>query len=308
MKITKAKIAFFIIIDVIFLIVLSYFIPVSHKTFFDFEDGIPQTILAEYRQFANETAYMRSIEVNGKTWHYKVAGKGRPLLLLHGMGGESDFWWQQFQHYAGDFTVIAPTYPEADSLTELADGVLAILDHEKTDRTVVMGTSLGGYLTQYLLSVAPQRFERAAFLNTFPPNDILNKKNRWQGLALRIMPGIVVMSVYRKGLEKMVIPASGDSPLLRAHVMPLSYGGMTKSQLYGRYLCVMEKFTPPTPTIPLLIVDADNDPLVPAEVRELLVATYPEAKRVTLHKTGHFPYISQPQEFYAAVDPFLKQR
>lgn len=72
---------------------------------------------------------------------------------------------------------------------------------------------------------------------------------------------------------------------------------MRKAQVAGRYKCVVEKFDAPVNTsVPLLIIEAGNDPLVEETLREGLKSAYPQAKVVTVDN-GHFPYISTP-EFY----------
>ncbi len=281
-----------------------YLLPSSkHSTFEEFSQDIAPETIAAYRAFAERP--VRQLRRNDLVWTYRIHGNGPALLLLHGMGGDADLWWQQFQYYEKHFTVIAPTYPAARTLQELSQGIIDILDAEDVDRTIVMGTSLGGYLTQYLLATYPQRFERAALLNTFPPNNMIAEKNRMQGWALRFLPEPVVFSIYRSGLENRVLPASQQSPLLRAHLLTLASGKMTGEQLYARYLCVIEPFQPKAPPIPMLIVDSDNDPLVNEQLREMLAQTYPEARRITLHQVGHFPYVSHRDQFHRAVDGFL---
>ncbi len=44
----------------------------------------------------------------------------------------------------------------------------------------------------------------------------------------------------------------------------------------------------------LSAIEADNDPLVPPVLRDLLRETYPSARVVTLQQVGHFPYLNEP--------------
>lgn len=300
------KILYIIIAAFALFVAALYNLPSSMReaaSFADFSQQVAPETIAAYNAFRERP--VKRLERNGQVWTYRKEGSGPALLLLHGMGGDADLWWQQFERFEKHFTVIAPTYPPVRTLQGLSEGIIDILDAENIDRTIVMGTSLGGYLTQYLLAQHPQRFERAALLNTFPPNTIIAEQNRFQGWALRLLPEPVVFSIFRAGLEKRVLPASQNSPLLRAHLMTLASGGMTKEQLYARYLCVMESFQPAAPSIPMLIVDSDNDPLVSEPLREMLAGTYPHAKRVTLHERGHFPYLSHRDQFHNAIDEFL---
>ncbi|MBW7856983.1 MAG: alpha/beta hydrolase [Leptonema sp. (in: Bacteria)] len=306
----KVRPQFLVLSGIALIIVSLYLFPREVKSFDQIENQLPElpaTTLTNYQQFKeNPNFQIKTVESFGRSYQYRIGGSGKPLLLLHGMGGTSDFWWQQFLHYQNQFTVIAPTYPPVNTLEELSAGILAILDKEKLTDVTVIGTSLGGYLAQYLVAQNPNQFSKVILSNTFPPNDILLAKNRWQGLALRIAPEWLVWKIYKGGLEKMVIPASNNSPLVALFTLSLAYGEMSQAQLIGRYECVMERFKTVEPKLPTMILEADNDPLVPQEVRQLLITTYSNAKLVTLHQVGHFPYLSNPDLFHEAVDTFIR--
>lgn len=238
------------------------------------------------------------LTVEGKDWEYLAIGEGNEtVLLLHGMTGSYDIWWQQIEALKTNYRVIAVTYPAANSLVEMEAGVLAILENEGVTNFHVVGTSLGGYFTQYLVSKHPDRITSAVFSNTFPPNDIIKEKNGTIGAAIPYLPEWLVMNVLRGSFEASIYPASGNDEMTLAFLNEISYGRMRKAQVAGRYKCVVEKFEAPSnTTVPLLIIEANNDPLVEEALREGLKSTYPQAKVVTVDN-GHFPYIAEP-EFY----------
>jgi len=210
------------------------------------------------------------------------------------MTGSYDIWWQQIEALRADYRVIALTYPAAGSLAELEKGVLAILEQEGVTRFSVVGTSLGGYFAQYLVARHPERVEQAVFANTFPPNDLIKQKNGAIGGLIPYLPEWLVMNVLRGSFEGSIYPTSGNDELTLAFLNEISAGRMRKAQVAGRYQCVVEKFEPAANTkIPILIIEASNDPLVEAELREQLKATYPAAKVVTVDN-GHFPYLATP--------------
>lgn len=236
--------------------------------------------------------------VDGKDWEYLAIGSGEEtVLFLHGMTGSYDIWWQQINALKENYRVISVTYPAANSLREMEAGVLAILEQEGAENFHVVGTSLGGYFTQYLVSQHPDRITSAVFSNTFPPNDIIKEKNGTIGAAIPYLPEWLVMNVLRGSFETSIYAASGNDEMTLAFLNEISYGRVRKAQVAGRYKCVVEKFDPPTDTIvPLLIIEASNDPLVEEALRESLKPTYPQAKVITVDN-GHFPYIATP-EFY----------
>lgn len=238
------------------------------------------------------------LTVDGKDWEYLAIGEGNEtVLFLHGMTGSYDIWWQQIEALKTNYRVIAVTYPAANSLVEMEAGVLAILENEGVTNFHVVGTSLGGYFTQYLVSKHPDQITSAVFSNTFPPNDLIKEKNGTIGAAIPFLPEWLVMNVLRGSFETSVSPASGNDEMTLAFLNEISYGRMRKAQVAGRYKCVVEKFdAPANTTVPLLIIEASNDPLVEETLREGLKTTYQQAKVITVDN-GHFPYIATP-EFY----------
>ena len=52
-----------------------------------------------------------SVEVNGIRLHYRVAGSGPTVLLLHGFTGAGAWWNPLFEGLAKDYTTIVPDLP-----------------------------------------------------------------------------------------------------------------------------------------------------------------------------------------------------
>jgi len=65
----------------------------------------------------------RSAEVDGVKLHYLTAGKGSPLILLHGYAETSRMWKPIMPLLAGRFTVIAPDLPGIGDSAIPADGL-----------------------------------------------------------------------------------------------------------------------------------------------------------------------------------------
>ncbi|MBK8420792.1 alpha/beta hydrolase [Candidatus Villigracilis saccharophilus] len=249
------------------------------------------------------------LEVNGVEWEYLAMGEGEEtILFLHGMTGAYDIWWHQLEALQSDYRVIAVTYPAVNTLAELDAGVMSILEAEGVDKFNVVGTSLGGYFAQYLVAHHPDRILRAVFSNTFPPNDLIAEKNKTIGTALPFLPEWLVIDVLRGSFASSVYPASGNDELTLAFLNEISYGRMSKAQVVGRFHCVVEKFEAPdlnTLGIPVLIVEADNDPLVELALREQLKAVYPTAEVQIFSGVGHFPYLNRASEYTKILADFL---
>lgn len=251
---------------------------------------------------------VRTLDVGGVEWEYLVLGeKYETILFLHGMTGAYDIWWQQMEALQDEYRVISVTYPEVDSLEELEQGVMAIFEAEGIEHFYLVGSSLGGYFAQYLVARHPHTVLGAVFANTFPPNEIIAENNKTIGLLLPYLPEWLVMNVLSGSIETGVFPASGYSELVRAFGLEQTNGRMSRAQVLGRYRCVVEPFEAPDIAalgISVMIIEADNDPLVEKSLRAQLKETYPTAETVTLNN-GHFPYLSMPEEYTSNLKTFF---
>ncbi len=289
--------------------VSAYLIPVPKMSLADLYAGVDEATVQSLVDF--RARGVSTLEVNGASWTYYAGGQGpRAILFLHGMAGAYDIWWQQLSGFEEDFRVVSVTYPPLHSLGDLSRGVLAILEKEGLRKVNVVGTSLGGYLAQYLAAEHPEVIEKAVFANTFPPNDIIREENKTIGPLLPCLPAWLVLGQFRRSVLTQVVPAANGSELVRAYQLEQSYGGMTKDQFVARFHCVIDPFEAPDPVasgIEVMIIESDNDPLVEARLREMLRETYPSAAVHTFHGTGHFPYLNEPAQYAEVLSDFFGQ-
>ncbi len=289
---------------------IVYFWPAPRKDFAELFAAVePQTrqSLLDFRA----QRPLRRIRVDGQTWEYTAFGEGETaILFLHGMTGAYDIWWRQMEALSGQHRVVSLTYPPVNTLEGLSRGALAVLDAEGITRAAVAGSSLGGYLAQYLLAQHPERIEKAALGNTFPPNDLLRRKNEGRIRALPFLPEWLVMRVFRSHFEAKIYPAAGYSELVLAYMLEQAAGRMSKAQAAARAKAAIEPFALPNPAaagIPVMIIEADNDPLVEPALREQLRAAYPAAEVHTLHAAGHFPYLNAAETYTGLLRAFLER-
>ncbi len=288
-----------------------YLWPVPEKSLRELarEYPVPEERLRSLERFRQEHP-PKHLNVDGVTWEYIAVGQGEEaLLFLHGMAGAYDIWWQQIEAFSPRYRVVSVTYPAVPSLEGLARGLEAILDREGVGRVTAVGSSLGGYLTQYLMATRPQRLRRAVLGNTFPPNDLYPKRYKPVLTIGPWLPEWAVLSVFRSGFYTRIHPTS-RSNLLLVYLLEQSYGRMRKADVLARGRCVMETFEPPDPAalgIPVLIIESNNDPLVPPELRAQLKAQYPTARVFTFEDAGHFPYVNRAPEYNRVLEEFLNE-
>jgi pimeloyl-ACP methyl ester carboxylesterase len=225
------------------------------------------------------------------------------------MGGAYDIWWQQIEALKGDYRIISTTLPTVNSLEKATNGLLKILEQEGVEKVTVIGTSMGGYLAQYFLQQHPDKLDKLVLGNTFPPNHILKAENEGLRKWVPFIPEWVIMRGFRKNASEKVVPSSENSPLVEAYLHEQYSGYMRKKQFIGRMDVVLDYYEPKLSSthtsIPTLIIDSDNDPLIKPELQQELKELYPGATVFTFEGTGHFTYLNRPIQYVNVLKGFL---
>jgi pimeloyl-ACP methyl ester carboxylesterase len=94
------------------------------------------------------------LNYNSKTISYTVHGEGEAIMLVHGFGEQADVWKNQYEIFDG-YRLIIPQLPGTGdsqmiddmSMEGMAACLLAILDKENISQCIMIGHSMGGYIT-----------------------------------------------------------------------------------------------------------------------------------------------------------------
>lgn len=89
---------------------------------------------------------------------YRIAGKGKPVVLIHGFGEDGNIWDKQVGFLKDHFQLIIPDLPgsgrssvlsqqPAAGIEDYAEVIKSILNEEGIEQCIMFGHSLGGYIT-----------------------------------------------------------------------------------------------------------------------------------------------------------------
>jgi pimeloyl-ACP methyl ester carboxylesterase len=122
---------------------------------------------------------------------YYVAGQGQPVVLLHGFGEDSAIWKEQVAFLQPHFQLIIPDLPGSGqsemaddmSLEGLADGIHDLLDGEGISTCILIGHSMGGYVTLAFVEKYSDRLKGFGLFHSTAFADSEEKKaNRQKGI------------------------------------------------------------------------------------------------------------------------------
>lgn len=121
------------------------------------------------------TSPMPETRGSGVRIRYYVAGRGEPVVLIHGYGASVVTNWRMsgcMDALAGQYRVLAPDlrghghsekplHASDYSTSQLAEDVLAVLDNEGIGAARIVGYSMGGMVALHLLLEFPDRVRAA---------------------------------------------------------------------------------------------------------------------------------------------------
>ncbi len=100
----------------------------------------------------------KTFRYNNADIFYRIEGEGKPVMLLHGFGEDSQIWDKQAEFLKEQYQIFLPDIPGSGNsgilqhvsevaITDYADCMYALLQHENIAQIIMLGHSMGGYIT-----------------------------------------------------------------------------------------------------------------------------------------------------------------
>ena len=101
----------------------------------------------------------KTISYQDKKIFYRSVGSGDPVMLVHGFGEDGNVWDKQVEYLERNYHLIVPDLPGSGrseiidnmSMEEMAEVLHVIIHEENIDKCIVIGHSMGGYITLALV-------------------------------------------------------------------------------------------------------------------------------------------------------------
>lgn len=286
------------------------------------------------------------VDANGLQTYVLESGPqdGPVVLLLHGFGGSTFSWRDQFDALAeAGYRAVAfdrPPYGLSAKTGDLplsqqgqAEFTAAVMDALGIDSAVLVGHSMGGGVIGQFAALYPERVTGLAFVDGAPAVDDGSAETRRGGGGLLGVPSFV------SGLMQFPPFERWGQILLRAFLKPDALTGLQTSAYYDpadvtpevaagyqRQLQVQSwdegfiqlltgmngGFAALTPdqlaawAMPVAIFWGENDTWVPLAAGERLREALPTAQWFVYPETGHLPMEEQPSDFNRDLLAFLQ--
>jgi 3-oxoadipate enol-lactonase len=263
---------------------------------------------------------MKFIKIRELKLAYFEAGRGIPLVLIHGFPLNHRLWEQQFAALTETARLIAPDLPghgESDSrsgpywMEQVAQDVNDLLDVLEIKVPVVLcGLSLGGYMLGQFYERYGNQLAGLIFTATRASGDSPEAKlNRDRLVSIAREAG--VNALVEAVLPKFLAPKTYQT---RPELVEQVRGIMQAASLDGVVGDLLGMRARPDTfdmirkiRLPTLVIHGTEDQLIPVSEGELIRDTIPGARMVTIPEAGHLPNLEQPELFNLAVREFISQ-
>ncbi len=253
------------------------------------------------------------LEVDGLHVRYVDAGSGRPLLLMHGLGGAIESWTNNIDALAKEMRVIAldlPGFGYSDkpkmsyTIKFYADFIAKFVKQLGVAPLAIVGSSLGGHVACELAIMHPDIVSKLVVISppgalprSFKGTPALKKYVRMLEAksvtevkkALFAVDGKPAADEYAKIVfEKLAMPGAKEAFLS-------ALKGSAQAPRLNRRLSKIR--------MPMMVLWGKDDIMIPAKYVAPFVGMK-NSKIVLLENCGHRPHVDRPEVFNRLVADF----
>jgi len=262
---------------------------------------------------------------------YRVIGKGRPIVIAHGLYGSSDNWMSVAKELSENYEVIlvdlrnhgqSPHSP-SHSYSDLADDLFELFNKLGLSQASLIGHSMGGKAAmQFALNhpdklkslivvdispksyadangYAPQAKEHFGILSALRelPLSELTSRAEAEALLANKIPSIQIRQFLLKNLDRDENNKFSWKLNLNAlwQKLPALMGGIKTPENYI-----------PIQGFPVLFIKGELSPYIDLETdKPTINELFPAAQIISIPEAGHWVHAEQPRLFIQAIEGFL---
>jgi len=248
---------------------------------------------------------LSALDVLGTQIELFTAGEGAPLLFLHGIDGIEGAA-PLLRELARDFTVLAPSHPgfgtsqrppDLNRVDDLGYFYLDLMDTLGLRRSMIVGSSFGGWVATEILTKEP---DRATGLVLLSPLGLRTADRREQHVADIFMLSRQELNA-RLNRDEPALSSLPEARLRRAmrNDEALSLYGWTPYMYNPKLADRLHRISCRT-----LILWGEADAIVEPAYRNAFAAALPAADTSLIEAGGHRLHADQPQALAARIAAF----
>lgn len=253
--------------------------------------------------------------------HYESIGEGKPIVLIHGFTNFGLSWAQQVPLlvHSGYRVILPDLYghglsqpaEQVTTVSDLAEGILALLDHLSVERTVICGLSLGGMVAQQLAIDWPARVEALIIANsraTFAEPALIEAVAGWIKLFEQPDgPRKRLQSTWANMLNESFRQSAAGRATFAAWSQALSEVPGSSLANVARGMNLFDvRHRLGSVRAPALVISGGHDKLFTPEQSREIAEGIPGAEFQLIPDAAHISSLDSPDQFNALLLGFLQ--
>ncbi len=250
---------------------------------------------------------------------YRKYGSGQPLIILHGLFGQSDNWNTLAKQFAdGGFEVYIVDQrnhglsPHSDvwNYQAMSDDVLELIKDNKLQNVILLGHSMGGKTAMEFAIQHPEFIDKLIVVDIAPKQYSQNNQNVLD--ALQAVDFNLIQT--RKEVEAVLSGYIADVGTKQFLLKNLYW--KENGELAWRFnLTIIAKYIKnsgeaiTSDTIcntPTLFIRGEKSTYILDEDLNLMQDMFSNSKLKTIAGSGHWVHAEKPKEFFECVMEFIK--
>jgi len=254
---------------------------------------------------------------DGAELYYETHGKGPPLFLVPGLGGDGRFWGEHVGELAKTFTVVVHDHRGAGrstlsrmaySVAQMADDALQLIDGLGFAKVHWCGHSTGGAMGQVLAVEHGERLDRLVLSATWAKSDAFFRRLfEVRSLMLKTLGPVAYQKASALALNMPAWVRDHDTELSAAEAKAQETIPVPEIVLSRIAAIVAHDRRDQLQRVraPTLAICARDDMVTPLYFTEELVRLIPDARAYILPDGGHFYPHVHGAEFRRVMSSFL---
>jgi pimeloyl-ACP methyl ester carboxylesterase len=255
--------------------------------------------------------------LNGKKVHYKITGEGETLVLLHGYLESIEMWTKHQAFLASKYQVISidlpghgktDTFSAVHTMPFMADLVFEILQEENIEKCVMIGHSMGGYMTLAFTEKYPHMLNGFGLFHSHASADTEEaKQNRERTIEIikqnqgqfinQFIPSLFAPDNVEKFTAQIEIQIKMANAMPKESVIAAMAGMKERSSTVDILMDAK---------VPVLFIAGKHDSRIPLE-KTLAQAALPTTSQILiLGDAGHMSWAEEEQKTIVAIDGFME--
>ncbi|HEY1161599.1 MAG TPA: alpha/beta hydrolase [Candidatus Dormibacteraeota bacterium] len=285
----------------------------------------------------------KTVDLDGPVHYLDFGGDGKPLLMVHGLGGNAMNWMAVGPGLSKHHRVLAldlagfgrtPLFNRSAAVGANANLVHSFIEQVIGEPVVLMGNSMGGHIAMLEAADHPRWVSGLILVDPAIPGVHVRRPDPTMlgVMAAITLPGLADMVIDRRarllgpeGLVRETIamvaadPSRIDATMIDAHVQLMRERenlGRQNSRAFlqairslglrmadPRFWARMRKIEAPA-----LVIHGELDRLIPLSAARDLARRHPDWTFEVIDGVGHVPMMETPNRFLEVVNQWLMYR